>query len=88
VKIEPAATGQGTGRPRRADAARNIAAILAAAAECLRAVDLMHLAATETAAGRVSSEEVPGLLSATLLPALSPQQSGAVPAADRRPATG
>jgi hypothetical protein len=41
------------------------------------AVNLMHLAATETAAGRVSSEEVPGLLSATLLPALSPQPPAA-----------
>lgn len=39
------------------------------------AVNLMHLAATETAAGRVSSHDVPGLLSATLLPALSPQRA-------------
>ena len=39
------------------------------------AVHLMHLAATETAAGRVSSHDVPGLLSATLLPALSPQRT-------------
>jgi TetR/AcrR family transcriptional regulator, mexCD-oprJ operon repressor len=49
------------------------------------AVNLMHLAATETAAGRVSSDEVPGLLSATLLAALSPQRSAAVPAADHPP---
>ena len=36
------------------------------------AVNLMHLAATETASGHVSSDEVPDLLSATLLSALSP----------------
>jgi TetR/AcrR family transcriptional regulator, mexCD-oprJ operon repressor len=42
------------------------------------AINLMHLAATETAAGRVSSDEVPDLLTATLLPALSPPR----PAAD------
>jgi AcrR family transcriptional regulator len=41
------------------------------------AINLMHLAATEAAAGRVSSEEVPGLLSATLLPMLSPPGSPA-----------
>ena len=38
------------------------------------ALNLMHLAATETASGRVSSDEVPDLLSATLLSALSPQR--------------
>jgi TetR/AcrR family transcriptional regulator, mexCD-oprJ operon repressor len=52
------------------------------------AVNLMHLAATEAAAGRVSSDEVPGLLSATLLPVLSPQGSAAVPAADHPPTPG
>ena len=52
------------------------------------AVNLMHLAATETAGGRVSGDEVPGLLSATLLPALSPQRPAAVPAADHPPTTG
>lgn len=41
------------------------------------AVNLMHLAATETASGHISSDEVPGLLSATLLAALSPQRSPA-----------
>lgn len=41
------------------------------------AINLMHLAATETAGGRVSSDEAPGLLSATLLSALSPQRSAA-----------
>ena len=38
------------------------------------AVNLMHLAATETASGHVSSDEVPDLLSATLLAALAPQR--------------
>jgi hypothetical protein len=40
------------------------------------AYSLMHAAAEDTAAGRLDAGDTPGLITATLLAAFSPQESG------------